>query len=267
MSEAFYRYSIRSGWKGRVETPASIGAKLIKTLDALTGIDPIFAGWQLTNTRNVSSISLAAARSGIARLIEDNVVRDSFDEPNPLRGYHAYASAGKFKHPRSVSFNVLAGGKSACDANLEFGEYDTPQDLAIVTFPLFKAALLAINAIWLAPWACAQAFRSGTVMVPIDFLGTQAFRVDGVPQVPSDPTFPYSIFHIPWFAYLSAPLAAGLKLTPEIQTERTHDGGLLMIAAEERLDPTNPAHVRRARIIAETMIACTGWQPRGTKRG
>jgi hypothetical protein len=37
--------------------------------------------------------------------------------------------------------------------------------------------------------------------------------------------------------------------------ERTPDGGLLMSAATERLDPTNPEHVRRARILADTMIA------------
>jgi hypothetical protein len=86
----------------------------------------------------------------------------------------------------------------------------------------------------------------------------QGYSLKRLPPLPSDPTFPYSVFHIPWIAYLSAPLAAGLELPPEIPTERTPDGGLLMIAAEERLDPTNPEHLRRARILAETMIARTG---------
>ncbi len=36
------------------------------------------------------------------------------------------------------------------------------------------------------------------------------------------------------------------------------DGGLLMTATEERLDPTNPEHLERARILAEIMIARTG---------
>jgi hypothetical protein len=31
-----------------------------------------------------------------------------------------------------------------------------------------------------------------------------------------------------------------------------------MTATEERLDPTNAEHLRRARILAETMIARTG---------
>jgi hypothetical protein len=48
--------------------------------------------------------------------------------------------------------------------------------------------------------------------------------------------------------------------------ERTPDGGLLMIATEDRLDPANPEHLRAARVIAETMIACTGYQRAGAKR-
>ena len=59
-----------------------------------------------------------------------------------------------------------------------------------------------------------------------------------------------------------------LQLPEEILTERTPDGGLLMIAAEERLDPTNPDHLRRSRILAETMIAHSGEPraPQSTRR-
>jgi len=96
-------------------------------------------------------------------------------------------------------------------------------------------------------------------------LGAQAFRLDSVPQVPGDPTFPDTIFHIPWIAYLSAPRAAGLRLPREILTERTPDSGLLMIACKERLDPTNPKHLRCARILAEMMIARTGVSPSVTR--
>ena len=32
-----------------------------------------------------------------------------------------------------------------------------------------------------------------------------------------------------------------------------------MTATEERLDPDIPQHARRARILAETLIAQTGW--------
>jgi hypothetical protein len=44
-------------------------------------------------------------------------------------------------------------------------------------------------------------------------------------------------------------------LTRDILTERTPNGGLLMSATTDRIDPTNPEHTRRARMIAEVMIA------------
>jgi hypothetical protein len=113
-------------------------------------------------------------------------------------------------------------------------------DRALVTYPLFKAALLAINAIWPTNRAYAYAYRT-------DY--------DKAPLSPGAELFPSSGFHIPWLGYLSAPLAAGLELPAEILTETTPDDGLLMTATEERLDPTVPEHWRRARIIGEAMIA------------
>ena len=78
---------------------------------------------------------------------------------------------------------------------------------------------------------------------------------DTAPLFPGAELFPSSGFHIPWLGYLSAPLHPDFELPPEILTELTPDGGLLMTATEDRLDPTAPEHWRRARIIAETMIA------------
>ncbi len=123
--------------------------------------------------------------------------------------------------------------------------------------------MLALVANWALPWSSAHAFRLNVAMVPVH--GGAGLKLESRPMLPQEPTFPRSPFEIPWIGYLSATLSAGLKLSPEIATERTPDGGLLMIATEDRLDPNNSEHLRRARIIAETMIACTGWQPRGGK--
>jgi hypothetical protein len=252
-----YRYFIRSDWRGRPEATTAISAKFIETLDALSAIDPIFTGWEITNIRDMSSFALAAARSRVAATTESNVVRNDFDQPSPNDGYHAVASAGVFKDPRSVTFKADAGGKFHGGTKLEFGHYGVATDLSIVTYPLFKAALLKINAIWDAPWACAQAFRTDSVEVPIQIGALEATRIVSATAVPSDLTFPHSIFHIPWIAYLSAELAAGLRLTSEILTERTDDGGLLMSVTTDRFDPSNSEYLRRARIVAETLISCT----------
>lgn len=261
MKEPFYTYYIRSEWQGYIDAPDAVGAKFVKTLDALSSIDPLLANWQIIDARALSLAPLAAARPRIARIIEGNVARDDFGKPDGVYGYHANARTCTARDPRNVSFGVHAGGKLVGDAMLTFGEHDVAPDLTIVTYPLFKAALLAINAVWLPAWTCAQAFRSDVIQAPFELGGAQGFGLKSVPQVPSDPAFPESVFHVPWLVYLCGPLSAGLKVTPEIVTERTSDGGLLMSAVEDRFDPTNPEHVRRARILAETMIACIAPQP------
>jgi hypothetical protein len=259
MNEQFYTYHIRSGWKGRVESPAALGAKFVKTLDALSRVDPIFANCELAAAFDSPTVPLDEARSNIADLIEDCVSRDDYNEPDLYIGYHPKALAGGSRDARSVIFKLDAGGEVDGGTDLTFGFYsNVPPDLAIVTYPFCKAALLAINTVWQAPWACAQAFGSASVMIPVDIGGVQGTRLKSVAPLPRDPTFPYSIFHVPWIAYLAKEFANGVKLPPEILTERTRDGGLLMTATKERLDPDNPEHARRARILAETMIKQTG---------
>src|SRR5262249_54686198 len=155
---------------------------------------------------------------------------------------------------------LKAGGEYGGGTDLEFGRKGRPPDLTTVTYPLYKAALLAINATWRAAWACAYAFRSGSISVPgVEIApGLVATKIEGVTQVPLDPKFPRSVFNIPWIAYLSAEHATGIALSRDILTERTPDGGLLMSATTDRLDPMNPEHARRARILAEVMIARAG---------
>lgn len=263
MSALNFNYNIRSALPSNPESPVSLGAKFVRTLDALSSIDPtVFSDWQVMDYPARDSLPLAAARSRIAAIIDNNVSRDDFGKPNGYRGYSAgaYTDRGGLS-PRGMSLRIRAGGKNAGETNLMAGEYDMFPDAAVVTYPLFKAALLAINAIWPSAWTCAYAFRSDFVKVPVNYGdGVQGYRLESLPPVPSDPTFPYSPFHITWLAYLSAPLAADVKLPPEIKTERTPDGGLFMIAAEQRLEPTDPEHLRRARILADTMITRTGYR-------
>jgi len=56
-----------------------------------------------------------------------------------------------------------------------------------------------------------------------------------------------------WIAYLSAPLAAGLTPPPDLFPEQTPGGGLILSAVKDQIDPTNPDHVRRSKILGEIM--------------
>lgn len=242
MTERAFTYSIRSDLPAHAEGPPALSKKFLTTLDALSAIDPIFADWLIVNYGSgADSFPLATVRPRMSALIENNVSRNDWREPQPDEGYTLGAYTDTRDDARSMHLRISAGAeKEEGDTSLELG---TPSDPAVVTYPLYKAALLAINASWPPPWACAYAFH-------VDY--------NDEPLSPGAPLFPYSKFHITWIGYLSAPLAKGLQLPPEILTERTMDGGVLMTAVEERLDPANPEHLRRARILAETMVKQTG---------
>lgn len=253
MNALAFKYSIRLPLFAPLLKPDWLGSKFLTTLDALTEIDAnIFSDWEVIDLLDLKEYPLAVARPRIAEIIGHNALRDEHGRPQPESGYCAAAHTTGATISQRMRLWVGVGDRTLW---LKTGDWKVFPDPAIVTFPLFKATLLAIHSIWPSPWACAQAFRSNTVEVPTQT--GRGYSLESAPMIPAEPTFPESIFHIPWIGYLSAPLASGVELPLEIQTERTSDEGLLMIATEERLDPDLPEHVRRARILAETLIART----------
>jgi hypothetical protein len=244
MSELAFDYSIRSELPSRPESPAQLGSRFVSTLDALTKVDPtVFANWEVMDYPAMASTPLADARDHISAFIKKNVYRDDSGKARPQFGYSAGALVIRNNKSRRVSLRIKTGGTNKGDTSLQTGEWNVLPDAAIVTYPIFKSALLAINANWSPRWACAYAFRVNYYEEPL---------------IAGAALFPYSLFHITWIGYLSASLVSGLKLPQEILAEHTPDGGVLMTATKDRIDPTNPEHLRRARILAEVMIERTG---------
>jgi hypothetical protein len=142
----------------------------------------------------------------------------------------------------SLCFNLQDGSPFNNDFEFELGASVSPPDPDWVTFPFYKAALLAGLSIWPADWANVRCSQFGATPA----------------EASLDPDFPYSGFQMPWMCYLSADRAVGVRVPPGIVTERTPDGGLLLIAAEARLDPDDPFHMARSRSLAELMIKRVG---------
>jgi len=94
-------------------------------------------------------------------------------------------------------------------------------------YPVFKAALNAIVDEWQVDYARAY---------PEDL---KTFRRRPDPLT----------FDLAWMTYLSPKFARNVAAPDGMRVERTRDGGLLMIAADETFDTSNPKHMAAAESI------------------
>jgi hypothetical protein len=194
----------------------------------------------------MAALPLAAARTHIATIVENNVVRNDSDQPEPQSGYSAIGVTDNPITSRVVQLTVKAGAVfPGSNVMLVVGDPSfAPTDPAIVNYPRFRQTLNAMTALWQPTWSYACAFRMDYWKAPI---------------VPGAPLIRYSPFHIPWIAYLAPKLATGLVVPrADMRIEHAQGGGLLLSATEDRFDPISPDHLRRARDLAEIMIARTG---------
>jgi hypothetical protein len=238
---------IRFGWRGREEQPAALAERYLKTIENLAEALPnFFHPWHVLDVHARHEIPFADAKRSMTQVVENNVTRGEYGEPDPVYGYHILSANCLNTTPRTLRFQVDGGSGIYNEAWLEIGDTLTPSDPSMATFDLFEPAMLIIARQWSADWACAQLFT-------LDY--------DRVSSAPGIPPIPGSVFHIPWFGYLAAPFARGISLPPDLSA-RIISGGLLIVPMEERLDPTNPVHMRRASELLRIMRE----QTQGTRR-
>jgi hypothetical protein len=234
-----YQYSIRFDWDSRVETPAELSQRYLKTIQILTRTGSAFDPWYTFDVKARKEIPWPTTNDKIISAIKNNVVRGDQNEPSPLEGYHITSGNNLDTTPTTISLNITGGSKISNDGVFEIGGYKAPSDISLVTYSLFKPTLLTLVQEWEVNWACAQIF----------WLDYQT-----MPTAPGVPPVPYSIFHVPWFCYLSAPMARGLRVPPEIATQIVPGGGLMLETVRDRLDPADPDHMRLARALAQVLI-------------
>jgi len=241
---ASLEFEIVSLWPGRPDTPSGVARKFLATLDTLSAGDSLFQDWGCYDNNNVpQGWRIEALRPDFTAFVERHVYRDELGEPFPSGGYQVWATSrfvsGSLPNPQSGNFLVDAG--SAPTKNLstfKIGPYPDPPPPDLITYRRFRLALTTIVAVWAPAWSNASCWVPG--LLPATTTG--------------DPSFPYSQSQIPWIAYLDAERSKGLETPPDLPTEQTPDGGLLMIAAETTPDLTNAAFLRNSKAIAEILI-------------
>ncbi|HLG88465.1 MAG TPA: hypothetical protein VKZ79_14865 [Alphaproteobacteria bacterium] len=242
-----YHYSINAHWPIVPISPALLGAKFLNVLEAISDAVPGIGKWLFSKPPYEDEfLTIAEVRANVAEWVEANEAMTDF-VPDPEAGYTLIAANMNDFSPKNVGLVARIGGRFGHRITFRVGSVNEPSDLDTVTYALFREALLGIVTQLPPIWANARLYTPG---------------YNDISLAPGIPPHPKSSYHRPWLSYLCAPLTKELIPPVGVPCEWTKDGGLLMIAAEERLDPTNPDHMRRSRAIAETMIARAGDPPR-----
>ncbi len=240
------RFSIHSSWDSREETPAQLGEQTLRSLDALASINPLFQNWWLLDLLPAAwemnaekpeedLFPLEEARARMTEIVERGVSKTKFREPDPTGGYSIVAFNSILSTRQSVVLQAHGGGgvhpwAGRRNARFKTSDYENP-DPAIIAYPAFKAVLTTIAKIWNVKYA-------------------QVFSADLAAHW-NKPDRRY--FELSWITYLAAPIAEQITPPTGALVEKTDDGGLLLIAAEETFDVANPRHMAAAQCIVETL--------------
>ena len=240
MSQTF---NISSVWADDPQVPDEIGKRVLETLRRLEPVAPVMRNWYFLDSPSARGIPLAQAEPQMAALVERNVRRDDFGEPEEARGYGMYVYGWEVPETwdaRTVHIDIHSGSKWSNGIDFEIGGHSFPgdppraTDFSVVTYPVFKGALEVFAAVWPLPWALAY-----------------TFDIDARPRRASP-------FGGAWIAYLSAALTNGLVVPSELSTQSTPGGGLVLSALDTPIDQMNPDHMRRSRILERIMLECVG---------
>jgi Immunity protein 52 len=230
-------YDLWAFWGPREEDAAQLAPRLAATLTGWAAAHPVFTRWNRTgNTRaqaNTPFCAMPPRLDELTKIVKRGLThKDEPREPWPELGYFVWAWNG-IDGPRSAGFHLDAGSyittrnfPNSLELNLPPG---LPETADIVNSVVLRKVLLSAVSAWEPAWGSIASYSyEERTFVP-------------------KPRYP--LFRSGWMTYLSAPYAA--RITPPAMaiTERTPDGGLLLLATEEAFTSENPQHVAAADAI------------------
>jgi hypothetical protein len=225
-------YYIGAFWGPRQATPEEFAARWINLIARLQAIDPIFAHWYIWADVD-RAVPFFTTIGPLAEEITAHVGTEDDGRPQPYYGYQLFVhnTAKMRPGPRNFTIHMHAGSPSKRISN-RIGidtDYGVVPDPSIVTFKIFKDALIALAETFEAPAGLAYP----TKLMDLWPDGQQRTWLE-----------------LAWITYVAPRFAALITPPSSAIVERRPDGGLLMAATDEAFVTSNPAHVAAAREIA-----------------
>ncbi|MGH6793757.1 MAG: Imm52 family immunity protein, partial [Methylocella sp.] len=219
-------FTICAYWESRAETPDALAACFVAMIDRLQAIDPNLFLWTSVSKRGKR---FETVRDHYAKEVAAGIIRDDWGKPEPIQGYRFGAFTRDQPHNRTFELSVRAGstypGPFPNDITF-YTRLGLIPDPAVITYEIFKPALLAMVEAW-SP-VCAMSCPDALLKL-----------------APAN-----TYFHESWIQYLCPWLASVVTPPPaQVIVERLANGGLLMSATTQTFDVENPAHMAAAREV------------------
>lgn len=229
--------------------PPAIGERIRHMLDRTSHLVAPGQRWFILDPKRERWASVTASLNDI---IEAREIPGDFGEPHPGWGYSVVLLTLDSDQgpPTSASMNVFitAGSNSLNHISFEIGHRRYPPDYSRITYQAYRDMIGVIAEVWPCPWIFAFNSRNSKVHPPTDV------AVNGPVKPP---------FGAAWIVYLSAPLAQGLAPPPELVSEPTAGGGLILSTARQLLDQSNSDAMRRSRLLEKIARERIGVGPGG----
>jgi hypothetical protein len=181
----------------------------------------------------------------VCEIIGDGVGRSDFGTPEPFTGYQITAATDLRRVPNRIQLRIHAGNGAIAPYFINTAilviEPLQQENAAFITWSVMKDILLAFVDQWHPTWC---GVRSSDLY---------ALYPEGGPPK----------FHLAWMTYLSPRFAQMVKPPNSAIVDRTPNGGLLMIATDERFEADDPAHLAVTRDIdaAIAPVNALPWPP------
>jgi hypothetical protein len=223
-------YDIDAWWGPRREAPKSIAERFLNLVDRLTAIDPVFGNW--IYSLDEAPVRLDTLRDEMEAAVERHVSRADNGNPVPVNGYSVAVVNSLRSESQRIRVHVRAGSSYLAPYLTNYVDIGTSSkvaaDPALVTYPIFRTALLALAETFETTW-CAAYPRDIMIHWKTGF------------------------FRLGWMSYVSPRFAPLVTPPATAIVEYRPNGALFMAATDETFVTSNPQHMAVARDIKASL--------------
>lgn len=235
-------FEVVAGWGVRKEEPEACVARMLRTLDSLASVHPVFSRLKWAGagvpvpTRDIQSLR---ELNRLEQLFRRKRACDRERQRLVEDGY-LFAALGRLDRTRTMRLTVRVGRHAILPDQARFPNtvsfaFETlgNPDYGGMPFEALRVILEALTAAWEPEWCAGISTKCRTRMLA--------------------ETDPSSFYDGCWIIHLAQPLASQIVAPPSVLVDHRPDGSLLMRATDQPFEAESTSHFLAAVAIATAL--------------